>query len=72
VSIPTKNDGITITRELPAQIESVNEALSIITQETLEQIENKFVSSVISRINWASHQVLMDSKLTLGTGVSCH
>ena len=60
------NDGITITQELPAQIENVNKALSIITQETLEQIEKKFVSSVISRINWASYQVLMDSKLTLG------
>ncbi|KAA6304294.1 hypothetical protein EZS27_044059, partial [termite gut metagenome] len=39
---------------------------SIITRQPVVQIENSFISSPVSKINWASHVVLMDSKLSLG------
>lgn len=40
--------------------------LSLITQEPLAQLEKCFVVSPIISVNWASHVVLMDSKLPLG------
>ena len=50
----------------PAQIQDVAKTLSLITQEPLAQIEQIFINSPISKINWASHVVLMDSNLPLG------
>jgi len=55
-----------ITQEVPAQIEDVSKALAIITQYPISQIENCFICSPVSKTNWASHMVLMDSKLLLG------
>ena len=55
-----------ITQEVPAQIEDVGKALAIITQHSISQIENCFICSPVSKTNWASHMVLMDSKLPLG------
>lgn len=62
ISITNKFNDLEITQELPAQ----NEMLSLITQEFPAQLENLFLSSPLTRTNWASHQVLMDSKLPLG------
>jgi hypothetical protein len=42
------------------------ETLVAITQQPVAQIENSFICSAISRINWASHMILMNSKLPLG------
>jgi predicted nuclease of restriction endonuclease-like (RecB) superfamily len=56
----------TITQEVPAQIQDIEKALVSITQQTVPQIEACFVSSPVSKINWASHVILMDSKLHLG------
>lgn len=55
-----------ITQELPAQIEEIDQTISWILQKPIEEIENIFVHSPISKINWASHIVLLDSSLPLG------
>jgi len=55
-----------ITQQPAAQIQNVQETLVVIAQESLAQIELIFANSPIARINWASHMVLMDSKLPLG------
>lgn len=56
----------TIMQEVPAQIEDVGKVLTLITQNPTPQIENCFICSPVSKINWASHMILMDSKLLLG------
>ena len=53
-------------QEAPAQIQDVSKTLVLIAQEPLAQIEQIFANSPIAKINWASHMVLMDSKLPLG------
>ena len=56
-----------IFRQQPAaQIHSIQETIVAITQQPVAQIELTFANSPIARINWASHMVLMDSKLPLG------
>jgi len=59
-------EGSIITQKPPAQIQNVPETLVAITQEPLAQIEMIFANSTIAKINWASHMVLMNTKLTLG------
>lgn len=61
------NEKDVITQEAPAQIEDVGKVLALITQHPTPQIENCFICSPVPRINWASHMVLMDSKLPLGS-----
>lgn len=48
-------------------INNVENTLVQITQEPLAQLENLFKSSPVSTINWASHVILMNNKLSLGT-----
>ena len=55
-----------IKQELPAQFGTIPEALVIITQQSVAQIENSFICSSVAKINWASHVILMNSKLPLG------
>jgi hypothetical protein len=55
-----------IGQEVPAQIEDVNNALAMTTPHTISQIEDCFITSPVSRTNWASHMILMNSKLPLG------
>ncbi|KAA6341095.1 hypothetical protein EZS27_011069 [termite gut metagenome] len=55
-----------IGQEVSAPIQNITETLSVITRQPVVQIENSFISSPVSKINWASHVVLMDSKLSLG------
>ena len=49
-----------------AQIQNIPETLAAITQQSIAQIEDIFLSSPLSKINWAAHIVLMDSKLSNG------
>jgi predicted nuclease of restriction endonuclease-like (RecB) superfamily len=56
----------TIAQEVPAQIQNIAETLAILMQQPVVQIDNNFIYSPVSKINWASHIVLMDSKLPLG------
>ena len=48
------------------QITNINSALYLIGQELPAQLEKCIISSPIASINWASHMVLMNSKLPLG------
>jgi len=59
-------EGNIIGQEPLAQIQSVPLALTQIMQQPLAQIELIFTNSPITKINWASHMVLMDNKLNLG------
>jgi predicted nuclease of restriction endonuclease-like (RecB) superfamily len=63
----TNIEGDIIAQEVPAQIEDVGRALAITTNYSMLQIEHYFICSPVSRINWASQMVLMDSKLPLGS-----
>ncbi|MDR1402919.1 MAG: PDDEXK nuclease domain-containing protein [Tannerellaceae bacterium] len=63
----TNNEENIITQELPAQMGGVCKALATITQHPIPQIENCFICSPVSQINWASHIALLDSKLPLGS-----
>ena len=49
-----------------AQFQNISETLAAITQQSIAQIEEIFLSSPLSKINWAGHIVLMDSKLSEG------
>ena len=58
-----------IGQEPPAQLQNRQTTdfnISVITQEPPAKIEQIFINSPIAKINWASHMVLMDSKLPLG------
>jgi len=55
-----------IEQEVPAQIKDIPEMLTVVTHQAVTQIETDFVCSPVSKINWASHMVLLDSKLSLG------
>ncbi len=63
---PANTEHNTITQEPLAQLENVSQALVAITRNPMPNIENAFVNSPLSKTNWASHIVLMDSKQPLG------
>ncbi|MDR1880300.1 MAG: PDDEXK nuclease domain-containing protein [Tannerellaceae bacterium] len=65
IQIPNSEHN-TIGQEPPAQLGNITETLVAITQESLAQIESSFICSPVSKINWASHMILLDSKLPLG------
>ena len=60
----TKED--IITQQPVAQIQDIPLVLAQITQQPIAQIEPVFANSPVAKINWASHVVLMNSKLPLG------
>ena len=62
----TDNQSNTITQQPVAQLEEVTETLSTIYHYDISQIEEIFKHSVIVRTNWASHVILLNSKLPLG------
>ena len=62
----TDNQSNTITQQSVAQLEEVTETLSTIYHCDISQIEEIFKHSVIVRTNWASHVILLNSKLPLG------
>ena len=62
----TENQSNTITQQPVAQLEEVTETLSAIYHCDISQIEEIFKHSVIVRTNWASHVILLNSKLPLG------
>ena len=62
----TDNQSNTITQQSIAQLEEVTERLSTIYHCDISQIEEIFKHSVIVRTNWASHVILLNSKLPLG------
>ena len=62
----TDNQSNTITQQPVAQLEEITETLSTIYHCDISQIEEIFKHSVIVRTNWASHVILLNSKLPLG------
>ena len=64
--LATENQSNTITQQPVAQLEEVTETLSAIYHCDISQIEEIFKHSAIVRTNWASHVILLNSKLPLG------
>lgn len=62
----TGNQGNIITQQPVAQLEEVTETLSTIYHCDISQIEEVFKHSAVVRTNWASHVILLNSKLPLG------
>ena len=62
----TDNQSNTITQQPVAQLEEVTETWSTIYHCDISQIEEIFKHSAIVRTNWASHVILLNSKLPLG------
>ena len=62
----TDNQSNTITQQPVAHLEEVTETLSTIYHCDISQIEEIFKHSAIVRTNWASHVILLNSKLPLG------
>lgn len=62
----TGNQGDIITQEPLAQLGEISKALSVIYQHDINQIEEIFKQSAVVRTNWASHIILLNSKLPLG------
>ena len=60
------NQSDIITQQPVAQLGQVSETLSAIYHCEISQIEENFKHSVIVRTNWASHVILLNSKLPLG------
>ena len=73
LTTPTVEKVLSLTNELNqivqqpvAQLEEVAETLSTIYHCDISQIEEIFKHSAIVRTNWASHVILLNSKLPLG------
>jgi len=62
----TENQSNTITQQPVAQLCEVSETLSAIYHSDISKIEEIFKQSAIVRTNWASHVILLNSKLPLG------
>ena len=62
----TGNQGDIITQEPLAQLGEISKVLSVIYQHDINQIEEIFKQSAVVRTNWASHVILLNSKLPLG------
>ena len=62
----TDNQGNIITQEPLAQLGEIPEVLSVIYQHDINQIEEIFKQAAVVRTNWASHVILLNSKLPLG------
>ena len=54
------------TQEPLAQLGEISEVLSVIYQHDINQIEEIFKQAAVVRTNWASHVILLNSKLPLG------
>ena len=62
----TGNQGDIITQEPLAQLGEISKAPSVIYQHDINQIEEIFKQAAVVRTNWASHVILLNSKLPLG------
>ena len=62
----TENQGYIITQQPLAQLGDIAETLSAIYNSDIRKIEEIFKQSPIVRTNWASHIILLNTKLPLG------
>ena len=62
----TENQGYIITQQPLAQLGDIAETLLAIYDSDIRKIEKVFKQSPIVRTNWASHVILLNTKLSLG------
>ena len=62
----TDTQGNIIRQQRVAQLGEISEMLSAIYHSDISKIEDSFKQSAIVRTNWASHVILLNSKLPLG------
>ena len=62
----TENQGDIIVQQPLAQLGAIAETLSTIYDNDIRKIEEVFKLSAVVRTNWASHVILLNSKLPLG------
>ena len=62
----TENQGYIITQQPLAQLGDIAETLLAIYDSDIRKIEKVFKQSPIVRTNWASHVILLNTKLPLG------
>ena len=62
----------TIAQQPVAQLGDVPQTLSAVYHSDVCWIEEIFKQSAIARTNWASHVILLNSKLRLGECYSTH
>ena len=62
----TENQGYIITQQPVAQLGDIAETLLAIYDSDIRKIEKVFNQSPIVRTNWASHVILLNTKLPLG------
>lgn len=62
----TENQPIEIAQQSVAQLGEVAQILSSVYRTDIQQIESLFKRSAVVRTNWASHVILLNSKLPLG------
>lgn len=60
------NENVKFMQEVPAQIQDVAITVSVIYKMDIVAIEKIFLASPVSRVNWASQMVLLNSSLPLG------
>lgn len=60
------NENVKFMQEVPAQIQDVAITVSAIYKMDIVAIEKIFLASPVSRVNWASQMVLLNSSLPLG------
>lgn len=62
----TENQPVEIAQQSVAQLGEVAQTLSSVYRTDIQQIESLFKHSAVVRTNWASHVILLNSKLPLG------
>lgn len=62
----TENQPIEVVQQPVAQLGEVSQTLSSVYCTDIQQIEEFFKRSAVVRTNWASHVILLNSKLPLG------
>ena len=62
----TENQPVEIAQQSVAQLGEVAQTLSSVYRTDIQQIESLFKRSAVVRTNWASHVILLNSKLPLG------
>lgn len=68
----TDNLSNTIAQQPVVQLGEIPQTLSAVYHSDVCQIEEIFTQSAIARTNWASHVILLNSKLRLGEYYSTH
>ena len=66
------NHKIIYARASCANSQKIDKTISAMLQTSIDDIEKDFVCSPISKINWTSHVILLDSSLPLRKKILVH